>query len=414
MKKLFLLLPIVVLAASIFVVGCQKDFKTTMNTSSEGVKLIESSIKKPIQTFGELNVSVKVENGVLTFNSFNDFERTINFLRDTTMNREAKKQEITKWQESLPLFVSVYQNYEMAHKELIADSLNPKAIDVLKTKYDKKVVFLDDDMIEPLINNGSVFGRIISDKGYYQVEKGIVQYYSDKVISIPDGNFDKLELAKRTLETDTIKGIYVHDLFLGQHKSNALQLRRTAQPTCSNSCPAYFETAPTFAMNGETFRLTGKFDILDNGGTYVGNPNRNIDISININIYQSRKRWWGGYSASYSWGGFDWGFGWGLDLDLDLIAPDHINGWAPARTCCDEGLGRPAGGQGWHQNSELNYTIPIWQMSTSDLTSSSQIIPFLYATQRFCVRREGLRSESSIVNSVNGTRPLFIDQYCQQ
>jgi hypothetical protein len=412
MKKLFILLLIVVSAASIFIVGCQKDLNTTVSTSTEGVKLIASPVQKPIQTFTELNAEVKVENGVLIFSSFNDFDRTINFLRDTSMKRDVKKQEIKKWEESLSPFISVYKTYEMAYQELVADSLNPKAIDVLKGKYSNKVRYLSDGMIEPLINNGNVFGRIISEKGMYKVGNSLIQYYDDQVISIPDGSLEKLDLAKRTLETDTSKAIYVHNLFLGQNKSNALQLRRTITPTCSNSCPAFFETAPTFSMNGETFRLTGKYNIVDNGGTFMGNVTRTVDVAVNINIFQSRKRWYGGFSASYSFGGFDWGYGWGFDLSI--IAPDGVNGWAPPRSCCDEGIGKPAGGQGWHQDSELNHTIPLWKMSTANLTSDSQVIPFLFGSQRFCVRRVGLRSESSIVNSIDGSRPLFIDQYCQQ
>ena len=80
--------------------------------------------------------------------------------------------------------------------------------------------------------------------------------------------------------------------------------------------------------------------MLDNGWVADANQDaaRLIDVSIYINIYQQRKRWWGGYSASYSQG-IDWGIGWGLSLTL--VSLDGLTVVAPPPTCCDEGAGRP-------------------------------------------------------------------------
>ena len=408
MKKLFMLSLVVALAASFLVVSCNKDLTSTLSTP-DGIKLVSTAVQKPIQTFAELNAAVKVEDGVLVFNTLKDLERTTNFLRDTSMPRNAKKEEIAKWEASIPSFTSVYKYYERAIQDLMIDSLNPHAIDVVKAKYGNKLHYLNDDMIEPLINNGTVHGRIIGEKGMYKVENSIVQYYKDAVISIPDGDLAKLDLAKQTLQTDTSKGIHVHDLVIGKNVANQLQLRGRIIPTCSNSAWTFDEPTAILAAHGETFRLTGRFDIIDNGIIAGHIFSRIVDVGVRINIYQQRQRWWGGWSSSYAYGGFNWGFGWGFDLDL--IAPDGFNGFAPPRTCCDEGIGRPAGGQGWYQGSELNYYLGIWYVNNDTDVPDFQQFAFRYGTQRFCVRREGLRAESDIVDK-DGNR-LTIDQYSQ-
>ena len=48
------------------------------------------------------------------------------------MPRSEKKQEIAKWEASIPSFTSVYKYYERAIQDLMIDSLNPHAIDVVK------------------------------------------------------------------------------------------------------------------------------------------------------------------------------------------------------------------------------------------------------------------------------------------
>jgi hypothetical protein len=135
----------------------------------------------------------------------------------------------------------------------------------MKAKYQGKVRFLENEAIEPLIDNGNIFGRIISEKGQYKIGQSIVQYHKGKVISIPDGDLNKLALAMRNLNEDVSKGIYVHDLFLGQKNPNDVQLRVAISPTCSNSCPVSQNLSKQVDMNGETYRLTATYDILDNG-----------------------------------------------------------------------------------------------------------------------------------------------------
>ena len=413
MKKLSLVLLIMVSAVSFFMIGCHKDLEPTYSTSANGLKAIQTVDAKPIQTFAELNANVKVEDGVLVFASMKDFDNTINFLRDTSLARDAKKQEIKKWEESFPTFVSVYKYYQMARQELLADSLNPNGFSNAKAKYGDKVHFLADETIEPVVRNGDIYGRIISEKGQYKVGKIIIQYYKDKVISISDGNLDKLSVAMRNLKTDKAQGIYMHDLFLGQKNPNDVQLR-SISPTCSNSCPVSFDQSIILdgnnTPNGETYRLTAKFDILDNGWVagFQQDAARLIDVSIYNNIYQQRKRWWG-WSASYSTG-FDWGIGWGLSLTL--VSPDGITVVAPPPTCCDEGAGRPVGGQGWSQASELSHSITIWRFNSGSMSTADREA-FYDMQQLFCVRRISMTASSRHID-VLGNRPLTISQYCQQ
>jgi hypothetical protein len=413
MKKLSFVLLIVVSAVSFFIVGCQKDVAATYSTTSiDGSKMTRSVDSKPIQTFAELNADVKIEDGVLVFATFKDFDKTINFLRDTSLPRSVKRQEIKQWEESFPTFVSVYKYYETTKQELLADSLNPNGFSNAKAKYRDKVHFLADETIEPMVNNGDIYGRIISEKGQYKVGKIIIQYYKDKVISISDGNLDKLSVAMRNLETDKAQGVYVHDLFLGQKNPNDVQLRSIISPTCSNSCPVSFDQSIVKSMpNGETYRLTANYDILDNGWVagWQQDAARLIDVSININIYQQRKRWWG-FTASYSTG-FDWGISWGLSLSL--VSPDGLTVVGPPPTCCDEGVGKPAGGQEWFQASELNHTITIWLFNSGSMSTADREA-FFDMQQLFCVRRIGLTASSRHVDA-NGNRSLTIPPfYCQQ
>jgi hypothetical protein len=381
--------------------SCQKN--SVDSTKNDEDHLIQVPQQTPIKFFNDLKVKLTVENGAIKFNSISDFKQIINFLSYNS-SKDGSIDEIRKWEKSLPNFTSVFKYYELALQELVSDTLNKDGYKNIKLKYSNKIACDDkNEHIKPAIRNGCVFGRIIGENGYYIIDKTINQYYQGKVISIIDGDLGKLENAKKTLVEDKKNGIYIHEIEIGGSAS-ALNTRGTATPTCSNSCPVSYTEQKISDLNGERFRLTQSYTFIDNGG-FAGNS-RFVIYSVDINIFQQRKRWWGGYSANYA--GFSWGFGWGLIIKVT----NGSNIWAPVG-CCDEGFGMPAGGQGWMVNSnELNISIGMGSLFSDDLIISQQFF-FITGAESFCVRRTGLISNSNNVDPSSIDKDLKISQYCQ-
>ena len=118
MKKLsisFVVCSILVMFAALMSSGCQKDITTTNSVVTKtGVdKVMQTPSKEsmelkkngdPTFTFENLNAKVKVENGILFFETSRDFSKTITFIQNAT------PKEMVKWENSLVGFQSIYRS----------------------------------------------------------------------------------------------------------------------------------------------------------------------------------------------------------------------------------------------------------------------------------------------------------------
>ena len=118
------------LGSLIYSTGCQKEISSPSQDS------FNYTVKSPYDEnlkFDGLNVNIKVDEGVLTFQTHDDLGKVIAFLR------RAKSEEIEKWENSLIGFTSVYKNYLDAKEELY---VNPENFEQIKVKYQNKVDFI--------------------------------------------------------------------------------------------------------------------------------------------------------------------------------------------------------------------------------------------------------------------------------
>lgn len=326
MKKLFFML---LVGSLIYSTGCRKEIQTQTPSQDSFNYTVKSPYDENLK-FDGLNVNIKIDDGVLTFQTQEDLAKVIAFLR------RAKSDEIEKWENSLIGFTSVYKNYFDAKDEL---DENPENFKQIKVKYQNKVDFAADYSLKPIIENGLAFGRIIGEKHFYVVGGVIVLYHNEDVISITDGDFNKIELAKRTLKTDVKANIYVHSLF---PKKDALKINtlnpRVATRLCINSCP---EKVGTFTEQANNRRLV-MTNTLINNTTYTGHaifPN----YSVNCKVKHEKKALIGWKDDNT---GFNWGFGWEISVksSYGIIYPENIS----------------AGGYTWDVNSSfLNADVPI-------------------------------------------------------
>jgi hypothetical protein len=298
---------------ALFVVSCGKEVQKE-ETQKPAVTW-ENSLKAPkITAIADLKADVKVESGMLHFKSFDDLKDVTNFLSN------APKEEIMKWENSLKDFTSVHKYLDMAKEELRLDSLNERKFNELKTKYAGKVKFIDkNQLLRQIIPNGSIYGRIIGLGGEYKIGKSIVLYHKGKVISIPDGDENKLEVAKSSLQNNPKEGIFLHNLRV-EDDIKSLKTRDDSGHfdwNCSNNCPVYEYRSAEGPANGEYYWLTQEFDMLNNScwrvwddPYYETHPyNIELDVSVHIDIEHRRRRGWLIHYYTPTYGGFNWGFG---------------------------------------------------------------------------------------------------------
>jgi hypothetical protein len=389
---------------TLFVASCSKESQKSDNkiTSEQGDDWLNAP---KITLFSDLKSEVKVVNGNLHFKSSIDLKNVINFLRN------AKKEEIVKWENSFSDFTSVHKFLDMAKTEFRQDTLNKNKFNELKNKYEGKVTFIDKGQrLKQIISNGSIYGRIIGLNGEYRVGKSIVFYYKGKVISIADGDESKLQEAKNSLQENSKAGIFVHNL-RAEDDIKDLNVRGTRVHWNWNcvgvqNCPAYTYRSAEGDVGNQHFWLTQEYDIYNNSW-FEGNTNSQgnvvwdavVDVSAHIDIEHRRLRWWGGYSPTF--GGFNWGIGWGLDMEFridgNIVAAPFSSTNTP---------GHQGGGWGWFvNNSDLEVDITFWNRAFTEVRSSNVSSVFSFIS---CIRRTGLVSSSN-----NDPVNIKNSQYCQ-
>jgi hypothetical protein len=401
MKKIYFALALCLAVIMMFIASCSKE-----NQKVEDQKPAvtwEDWLKAPkIMTISDLKADVKVESGVLHFKSSNDLKNVTNFLRN------APKEEIIKWENTLSGFTSVHKYLDMVRDEFRSDSLNERIFSELKIRYSGKVKFIDKDQrIKQIIPNGSIYGRIIGLSGEYRIGKSIVLYYKGKVISIPDGDVNKLQLAKNSLQDNPKDGIFLHNLRVDDD-IKSLKTRDTGHWNwnCSNNCPVYEYRSAEGAANGQYYWLTQEFDMLNNScwdlfsDPYGNYPYEiSVDVGVHIDIEHRRRRGWLIHYYTPTFGGFNWGFGWGVDMELNIGGTVFPAPYSNANTPSHQG-----GGWSWFEsNSDLDFDITFWN-GTKD-GNSNQYANFFFNT---CIRRTGLVSSSN-----NDPINIKNQQYCQ-
>ena len=396
-----------------FLTSCKKDIETKVAStpkSSPNMELAKNG--DPSIKFSNLNAKVNVEKGILMFNTSDDFTKTIDFLGNAT------ETEIAKWENSLTGFTSVTKNYLTARKAM----KETENIDSLQAVYSGKVTIKGDGTIEPILENGKVYGRIVNEKGLYQVGKSIVKYSGGMVISIPDGDEKKLALAMSNLKQDILNGIYIHPIKLGDItpnlNNNALQTRSF----CSIGCPtSNYGGYQDFDDDiNEQFRLTGNFSILDNSSIVdasgcAGGKAILVNISVNANV--TFDKWVKPFGLSWRWretssdGGFNWGFGWGIDININGFTGFYYPLQIFSGGVADR---QQAGGWSWDvTNSGHVYTnIPLWKGNLPGCTNvyNDMIDKWVTNGITICANRTGLRADALHPN----LSLIKFDLYCQQ
>jgi hypothetical protein len=373
MKKLSFVLLIVVSVASIYLYGCQKD--VTVNAT-----VANANQKDVIALFVDLKANVTASDGVLTFSTPKDLERTVKFLE------HAPKDEITKWEATLQGFISVTKNFVSAKEDLM-DVETKEQYEMWQRRYADKVAFQPDSTFRPLIDNGSNFGRIISEKGMYKVGKSIVQYWNDKVISIADGDLQKLEEAKNNPEMNKDKSVYIHDLFkktsTEANRNGSVELRTL----CSNSCPGLSQQT----INNGKYRIRCYYNVVDNSGYFqnngfCNNPDDRFYLGVKVEIVcdvdMETKKW-------YGWAGNRAGFTWDMYWDIEMFSANLSNGSFAG--------GRSQNNVGWYtEEAFLNHTQTVFD----DAGCTKERVDNLSFSR--CIHRIGMSGKSTnpVINNV--------------
>ncbi|WP_373553427.1 hypothetical protein [Haliscomenobacter sp.] len=144
---------------------------------------------------------VLVKNGELFFPDIEAFRSVRDFVKTATEN------EIMRWQHQLG-FESVNFHYVNAKKSLGVEETQ-EDWEKLKANF-TDLIKIDGHKIRPRLEIGS-FGWLIGRNNQLHVGKSIIYYTVDEyLISVPDGDLDKLERAKLTKQSDVGNGVYVH------------------------------------------------------------------------------------------------------------------------------------------------------------------------------------------------------------
>ncbi len=363
----------------------------------------------PSVKFSDLNVKVKVEDGSLLFETLEDLQKVIDFLGKATPT------EISKWENSLVGFTSVSRNYLDAR-----DLKNDIDIPDLKLRYNGKVIIKDDGTIEPFISNGIHFGRIINEKGIYKIGKTIVQYYNNRVISIPDGDERKLQIAINTLKQDTLNGIYIHPLILGEIPQNSSNNSVQTRSFCSDGCPINedgngigFTKQGFDDANSSQYKMVGKSRIVDNS-TVTLNPSSGcgyafVFIHISVSNSITLEKWVKPFLKSWQWREITTGFAWGYGWDINMRINNFTGFYYPSAA------GSPrneTGGWAWTVNGSghLDVQIVLWNQLMCDGIYSDMVRAIADNGWTVCAKRTGLRAEASQAD----LSQIKIDTYCQK
>lgn len=393
-----------------FLTSCKKDIETKVAStpkSSPNMELAKNG--DPSIKFSNLNAKVNVEKGVLKFNTLDDFTKTIEFLGNAT------ETEIAKWENSLIGFTSVTKNYLTARKAM----KETENIDSLQAVYSGEVTIKNDGTIEPILENGKVFGRIVNEKGLYQVGKSIVKYSGGMVISIPDGDEKKLSLAINNLKQDIANGIYVHPLKIGEINPNLNNNALQTRSFCSSGCPvSNYGGYQGFDDDVQSqFRLTGNFSIVDNSygygiNTCEGGHNMFVYISVNANV--TLDKWVKPFLQRWQWretssdGGFNWGFGWDISININ-----GFTGFYYPLQAGDTPDRQQAGGWSWDvtNSGHVYANIPLWKGSFDDCSVYKNMLDKWRTNGiTICANRTGLRAKALRQN----LSQIEFDLYCQQ
>jgi hypothetical protein len=376
MKQLLFML----VATALLLTSCQKDVVNTSVSETGVEKVLQTPSKEdmnlmkngdPSFTFANLNAKVTLENGILVFETAEDWHKVTNFLQ------KAAAIEISKWENSLSGFHSNYRNYFNAKKELEATD----NIELVKSKYLGKISFDDEGNIKPLIEMGKTFGSIINELGMYRIGTTLIGYFADKHFTIWDGKVETFNYAKSTLKTDTSKGIYVRNLLINtEPKSSQVDIRALI---CNTSCTTKHQQTVKNSANNARLRNAYFFEdqSVPLSGSFLAK------VGFHIDVDQERKKgliFWVGENS-----GFNWGFGWGVSITSNL----GVTG------ATGKGSRFPLsqGGWSWADNGPF-MNVDIWlldeewsraRMGSADLTATS------LNGLKVCIGRSGLVSTSN-------------------
>lgn len=206
---------------------------------------------------------VLVKDGELFFSDIDAFQKVQNFIKT------ANFAEIMRWQSQIG-FKSVNFYYFTAKNSLGVDE-TPEDWEKLRTAY-KDLIKIEGHRIRPRLEIGP-FGWFIGEKNQMHIEKSIVYYTTDEyVISVVDGDLDKLERAKLVKQSDLENGIYVHPVIL----------RRTILRTCPSYLGLYDVRSPSdtrkidmeIAVIENNFGVSGGFSVNVVGTVYFDHEKR--------------------------------------------------------------------------------------------------------------------------------------------
>ena len=360
---------LIILAVCSFLTSCKKD----LNPSNEA---ITSQKEEKIKYFADVKANVSVSDGVLTFEKSQDLTRTINFLRN------ASKEEIAKWEESLGHFESLSKMYIDSKNELMAVETDTD-YKQWKAKFSDKVILEKDGIISPLIETGIAYGRIIGVKKMYKIGKTIVLYHGNKVISILDGDINKVEIAKQYLTNDTSKGIFMHDLKI-KSPQDAQKNGLTVRSVCPNSC----NPSVQLTRQANEFRLRVRHDVYDNSSFLPPGPYCNdifflkVDVEVSMQVDLEKKRW-------YGWAGDRSGFEWNGSWNISMYSAAATNG--------SQIGGQRIGSAGWlSYEAFLNYSEQLF--SGEGCTTE---VAYVLGEYYKCINQIGLTATSNPVSSKN-------------
>jgi hypothetical protein len=233
--------------------------------------------------------------------------------------------------------------------------------------------------LSPIVDNGCAYGRIIGKKQFYKVGNDlIVLYFDNKVFSIADGDFNKIDYAKRILRSEPEQKIFAHSLSADDAtKSKALDLRTLGTVTlCPNSCPRNLGTFSELNSSNDK-RLTANTSLINNSS--ASTTTMNFDVIVRCNVWNDKKPtfFWRGDGS-----GFNWGFGW----DIEVTSFNRT---------IFQNTNTQAGGWTWDVfSSSLNNADVVIASGTVQQSAD----PFDFTNTLFnginvCINREGIRAE---------------------
>lgn len=352
MKKLFGVLLLVMVVIVIILV-----FKGSLFSQSNDLKTNQFPVKNSVEKGTESLIKIpglKVENGILVFNTLEDFTKGYEILNSMDLEKSLEWEKELKFESQRNIFAAVVnaeyniflRPYENLNEEQLKKLTPPKVHsdkfkEALSTGVIKLIISEDksDTTYNYSIFNGG-YSSIINKRGIFVIGDTVYQVTQNLLKEVTGYNKKNLNLISNLDTADNAKGINVINLSRG-------------------SVPAYSTSGWRYSSNG---KKRGQTTIYYSNVFYNPYPYTKANVNYGINVQAQTKNFWGNwnYDGGECWISGTWTY------KTDLINISNLG------YCCANNYPRNYS-YPFHPNSINN----LW-ISLSPVTGISAIYPTTY------------------------------------